>query len=354
MRNAQVRTLHVNKRLEDTDDGRRLGDLLTRLRRGNMTPQDFDDLNARALGQAGMPAELTGPRGFDVVPSVITPRHEVICSVVEQLVRAGASAARQQLIRWRARDMRVGGCRAQFLCDKAQPVGLFYVGMPVVAVCTLNAKLGVVNNCAMECVALCLDNAEPPIDPAAPLVDLQFLPQCVFVRVRAAESFFHPAWPHERNVVPLRPMKLPMRTGITRCTIPYVPACAVTDIGAQGRTNRPDERVVIDLRRPPTGRLSFNAIYVMLSRYTAWRFVTLLCPLYTPEMRDVELPQLMLCALPRRDIVAAAWLLENPGSDYRSLELGAVLDTYDVRATALAGAAARARRAAAVARVTAP
>ena len=82
--------------------------------------------------------------------------------------------------------------------------------------------------------------------------------------------------------------------------------------------------------------------------------MTLLCPLYTPEMRDVELPQLMLCALPRRDIVAAAWLLENPGSDYCSLELGAVLDTYDVRATALAGAAARARRAAAVARVTAP
>jgi hypothetical protein len=58
-----------------------------------------------------------------------------------------------------------------------------------------------------------------------------------------------------------------------RTQIPFSPGFAASDYRVQGRGMQ--KKFILDLRRPPTGRLDLQNIYVMLSRrrnVKIWRF----------------------------------------------------------------------------------
>eukprot|EP00873_Tetraselmis_striata_P028136 jgi/Tetstr1/448400/TSEL_035670.t1 len=77
-----------------------LAHIAAELRAGNVTPELLDDLNSRAIGKPGLPADLHDPALRDA--EFMTPRHARIAALTRFFVPRRARHAGQQLVRWRS------------------------------------------------------------------------------------------------------------------------------------------------------------------------------------------------------------------------------------------------------------
>ncbi|KAB5588280.1 Vacuolar membrane-associated protein IML1 [Ceratobasidium theobromae] len=144
------------------------------------------------------------------------------------------------------------------------------IGLEVMVTTNVETELDVANG-ACGVIQKILFDPKEQLDTTASEVTLNYLPLCVLVKLNRTKAQRLPGL--EEGVVPIVPIKknydLPREhksggsRSVTRWQLPMTSAYAFTDYQAQGQTI---ERVVVDIARPPSGRLTqFNA-YVALSR----------------------------------------------------------------------------------------
>jgi ATP-dependent exoDNAse (exonuclease V) alpha subunit len=177
-------------------------------------------------------------------------------------------------------------------------------GMKVMLVTNIQTDFDMANGARGTVVDIILDPREPEEEQRAHERKLHFPPACVLVKLdRMRVSHFGDL---PENTVPIFPAESKLRiqvsqktVTITRRQIPLTPAYAFTDFRAQGQTLK---NVIIDLGRPPTGKLTpFNA-YVALSRSSGRDTIRLLrdfdedlfttVPSEALEAEDVRLEEL--------------------------------------------------------------
>jgi len=116
-------------------------------------------------------------------------------------------------------------------------------------------------------------------------------PICVWVVPTNTENFFNPFKDHfngdesRGNWFPILPVKSQVdlkssskilsRTKFYRTQIPLTPGFAASDHRVQGMGLR---NYIMDLKKPPSGRLGLQNIYVMLSRASSWDDFAILRP----------------------------------------------------------------------------
>ena len=145
---------------------------------------------------------------------------------------------------------------------------------------------------------LILDPREPQYDPTAEHVHLQFPPAAVCVKPSVSIQRIHNQLPN--NTIPIdRITSTPFtitsadaKITITRSEIPITPAYAVTDYYIEGATISPTQRYLIHPDPPPDGHWNIASLYVMLTRYKSWDYVSLLKPLWSTDSQ-IERKQLI-------------------------------------------------------------
>ena len=323
------RTLRLNYRIVAGKDGQRLRDFLGRLRSGELREADIEALQERVAGTGDVPAlEAMGDY------QVLTLRHEVIDRLVVSLVQRQAMRDGKQLVMWRARDTAHAMGPADKRACGLQPVGFFYEGMRAISSYTVSAKYGFVNNSPVELVGIQLNAGEPPL-PApsvSPVVWLDRMPARVYAKV-PGKTFKIASGNFEEGVVSVKPVKLKGPEGKNRLQLPYRPAVVITDFCAQGATFDSTRRVVVDLTRPPSGPFTFHSLYVTLSRFRRWSDVVLLRSILNKceALREMDIAFFLRHALPPKDVVAAAWLIEHPDKSVDDRDLLRVLAQLERR-----------------------
>jgi ATP-dependent exoDNAse (exonuclease V) alpha subunit len=177
-------------------------------------------------------------------------------------------------------------------------------GMKVMLVSNIQTDFDMANGARGTVQDIILDEREADCQESAFERKLQFPPACVLVKLDRMRV--HHFGSLSENVVPVFPAESKIRlqlstktVTVTRRQLPLTPAYAFTDYRAQGQTL---ERVIVDLGRPPTGKLTpFNA-YVALSRSSGRETIKLLrdfdeelfvtVPSETLEKEDIRLQKL--------------------------------------------------------------
>ena len=156
----------------------------------------------------------------------------------------------------------------------------FAIGAKVLVTQNIDVDIDVTNGARGEIV---LHPDKPPISHVSSEVHLQYLPLYILVKMARTRASRLPGL--EDNVVPIQPascsISISLRTssgGTVRRTVqhrqfPMTLGYALTDYRAQGQTI---PYVIIDIARPPSGKLDLFNLYVALSRSRGRHSVRLL------------------------------------------------------------------------------
>jgi hypothetical protein len=156
-------------------------------------------------------------------------------------------------------------------------------------------ELGMANGTevTIKAVVPYADNAEAWENIRKPIVKLPKPPICVFVEIPNGKRDVGEYYEGKPGWFPLMPVKEDMATpnefkatekNFTRAQMPLTSGFAASDYRVQGRGMQ--GKFILDLRRPPTGRLDLQNIYVMLSRMSKWEDLAILRP-YQEDIFDI-------------------------------------------------------------------
>jgi hypothetical protein len=152
------------------------------------------------------------------------------------------------------------------------------IGMPVMVTMNVHTELDIANGSRGTITGIVLHPDEKKDEDHECLWKLSHPPLYVLVRLERTKIGHLSGLPP--HVVPISPIAKTfniivgeMKKTVTRTQLPLTTAHAFTDFRSQGQTIVP---VIVDIGRPPTGKLTaFNA-YVMLSRAKGRRWIRLL------------------------------------------------------------------------------
>lgn len=149
----------------------------------------------------------------------------------------------------------------------------FAIGAKVLVTQNLDVDLDVTNGARGEIVDIILHPDEPPISLSSSEIHLHFLPLCILVKMNWTRASRLPGL--QDNVIPIYPAtqsisislattnNQTIRRNIQRRQFPMTLGYAFTDYRAQGQTI---PYVIIDIAKPPSGKLDLFNLYVALSR----------------------------------------------------------------------------------------
>ena len=148
----------------------------------------------------------------------------------------------------------------------------------------IDVDIDVTNGARGEIVDIVLHPDEPPISQVSSEIHLQYLPlYMILVKMARTRASRLPGL--EDNVIPIQPASctIPIslrassgksvRRTVQRRQFPMTLGYALTDYRAQGQTI---PYVIIDIARPPSGKLDLFNLYVALSRSRGHHSVRLL------------------------------------------------------------------------------
>ena len=153
---------------------------------------------------------------------------------------------------------------------------------PVMVTANIATELGLVNGTMASIVAIIQHpddnvNVDVSVGPNQ-LIRLSRPPECVLVRLLRHEMRHTPLHGLESDVLPVFPITRNVSLvgvgSFARTQLPLVPAFAVTDFKVQGKTY--GDGLVVDLTKPPTGRLNTQSPYVLLSRVKRFNDIAIL------------------------------------------------------------------------------
>jgi PIF1-like helicase len=300
--------------------------MLTNLRKGHVQEEDISMLRGLIIGKS-----TPGPTDFDVDiwknASLVTPRHGVRVAWNKLMSRNWCRAAKRQLLVCRTEDTvskKTDSGRfskepltlkqrihlAEHIRDKTkrnvksnvpEEVELA-IGMEVIITHNLATDLDITNGARGRITQILLAESEPVIGNE-PVVHLVNMPLCIMVKFHRTRTSKLEGL--EERVIPVEPMttyvdvnmnpgrnKLKQKTTrVTRRQFPITPAYAFTDYRSQGQTIT---RAIVDLAKPPTGKLTVFNVYVALSRSAGRGTIRLLRDFDTSLFRqsfDADLAQ---------------------------------------------------------------
>lgn len=143
------------------------------------------------------------------------------------------------------------------------------VGMRAMVVLNIATEADIANGTRGTVHGIVLDPREPQVSPEEDgSVHLHFPPSVVYFKPDMQTQVTFEGVPE--GIIPILPSKVCFsvsvegeKTKLERRQVAIVPGYAFTDYKAQGQTL---ECVIIDISRPPTGKLSPFSVYVALSR----------------------------------------------------------------------------------------
>lgn len=268
-------------------------DFLEALRVGQIQPSHLSMLRTLLL----QPVENEQSTQFDTTSPwldapLVTPRHCICVAWNSQALRCHCQRAHQRLFICPADETIKGkplsNVEKQALKNRPKRRGTgdgFYnkelpeeleiaVGARVLVTQNLQTDLDVANGSRGTIVGVLLHPDEPPL-PDMSIVRLKFLPICILVkmdRTRAQtlpglDPGVIPIQPIEQRIVIEIPCSIPGRKSVRRTVVrrqfPMTGAYAFTDYRSQGQTI---SYVIVDIQKPPSGRLNLFNLYVALSR----------------------------------------------------------------------------------------
>jgi hypothetical protein len=143
------------------------------------------------------------------------------------------------------------------------------------------------------------------------IVKLSRPPICVFIEVIDGKKSYTKYTANDRNWFPLMPIKEQMKApkewgtekSFERTQVPLMSSFAMsdykvmyvkndTDVKVQGQGFR--NKFIVDIRKPPTGRLGLENLYVILSRATCWENIAILRPFDVSIFASKENEQLRI------------------------------------------------------------
>ncbi|KAJ3559330.1 hypothetical protein NM688_g415 [Phlebia brevispora] len=281
-------TLHEQKRIRDPE----WHELLTHLRIGRIQPRHIRMLRSLIITHPDCP-----PTDFSKSPwnqaKLVTPRHAVrvqwneaavakhcaqtgvqqFISVAKDSINGRPLTNFERLLVARKKGSHHGNSSKEGtkLPDEVR----LAKGMKVMVTLNIHTDIDITNGARGEVVDIILQPEESASLDAQTVI-LSTPPAYVLVRLERTRL---PALPGlEPSVIPIEPvsMKFPIQVGdaaqpnenvhtrtVTRNQLPMTEAYAFTDICAQGQSI---DYVIVDISRPPSGRLTLFNIYVALSR----------------------------------------------------------------------------------------
>ncbi|KAF5323226.1 hypothetical protein D9758_018101 [Tetrapyrgos nigripes] len=146
----------------------------------------------------------------------------------------------------------------------------------------IKTDLDITNGACGEIVDIVLDPHEPKHDDDRPVTHLKYLPLYILVKMKRTRA--QKLAGLDKNVIPIEPTSqkiyLKIQWGkkivshtLIRKQFSMTSAYAFTDYCSQGQTI---PYVLIDIGKPPTGKLNLFNLYVTLSRSSGQRTIQLL------------------------------------------------------------------------------
>jgi hypothetical protein len=261
--------------------------ILHRLRTGDCTCKDIAEIKKLVIGNSDCDTpDFTTPPWDDAV--LITPRNGSCSLWNERTLQQHCRRSRQTLFSVYARD----SCDDDILTPR-QRLAVAHlkkndthhlphkielaVGMKAMVLLNIATDADLANGTRGVVEDIILDAREKKPDAGETTVRLEFLPAVILFRPLYGQKKSFPGLPD--GVVPIFPTHKKFTLNeVEKCTIlreqfALTPAYAFTDYKSQGQTI---ENVIVDLTRPPSGKLSaFNA-YVTLSRSRGRKNIRLL------------------------------------------------------------------------------
>lgn len=273
-------------------------DFLRHLRQGTVREEDVRMLKGLVLTDSECP--LTD---FTVPPwdsaSLVTPRHAVREAWNDAALRKHCQKQKKQVFICPAEDTIQGrslspqeriAASLQCKCRKKEhrrhlPDQVrIAVGMKVMVTLNLATDLDVANGARGEITKIVLHPQEPPITDS-PEVRLSYPP--AFIVVRLERTRMPRLEGLDGGEIPIEPTEQAytievegadgeqrrIKKAVHRHQLPITAAYAFTDYRSQGQTL---PYVIIDIAKPPTGKLSLFNLYVALSRSSGRQMIRLL------------------------------------------------------------------------------
>ena len=289
-------------------------DFLYHLRRGQVTDSHMKMLKELVIDHPKCPEV-----DFNVSPwndaSLVTPRHGVRHQWNETAAHKWCQTSGEQLFVCDAEDTIKGrpmddvelftllksrsttGQRRR----KDLPNRIFLArGMKVMVTTNVETDLDVANGARGEIVDIILDPAEE-VSGDEPIVRLKRLPICILVKLHRTRATTLKGL--DETVIPIEPASIKMQIRVsskgdsiatrtvTRRQFPVTAAYAFTDYRAQGQTIH---YLIIDIAKPPYGRLNIFNVYVALSRGIGRDNIRLLRGFDEDAFRKGQVPELFI------------------------------------------------------------
>lgn len=259
-------------------------ELLGRARHGNCRASDLRLLRSLIIGSEECP-----PTDFENGPwseaVLVTPRHAVRRKWNDAAVERHCRLKKVTLYKNRAVDeikgRRLNGMEEYLMKQKKDtclaPEVKLAIGMKVMVTFNVNTEKDIANGSRGTIYGIVLDEREPQCE--GPRVELKYPPAYVLVKLDHSKAASLDGLPE--GVVPIVPIQKDFyikkadgrKVKVTRTQLPITAAYAFTDYRSQGQTI---QYVIVDIGRPPSGKLTgFNA-YVALSRSSGAATIRLL------------------------------------------------------------------------------
>jgi PIF1-like helicase len=271
---------------------------LDRVARGQMTFEDKESLRKRVFGHPEGP-DINMKDWRDAI--LITPRNALrqawnnnaaLRHVEDTGHQIFISPSKDEGINCKRSDMVwTVDSRTEFLATW----NVLCIEGPALVTANAAVELGVANGTEVIVKAVIPDpeDEEGWNNIENPIVKLGCPPICVFVELLNGNGDIEEYYPGKRGWFPLLPIKEEIVTPpefhahertFVRTQIPSTPGFSMSDYRVQGRGI--SRKFILDLRRPPTGRLDLQNIYVMLSRMVNWEDLAILRP-YQDDIFDI-------------------------------------------------------------------
>jgi hypothetical protein len=156
------------------------------------------------------------------------------------------------------------------------------IGAKVLVTQNIDTDLDVMNGARGEIVDIVLHPDEPPFE-GGPIIKLKYLPAYILVKMERTRATKLEGL--DEGIIPIEPashsIRISVRTrgrkyvtrSVTRRQFPMTAAYAFTDYRSQGQTI---PVVMVDVAKPPTGKLDLFNLYVALSRSSGRSTIRLL------------------------------------------------------------------------------
>ena len=255
-------------------------EILDRLRVGECTERDLQEIRSLSVnGRKGTRTDFHQKEWRNAI--LVTPRHSVRDRWNIEAVRRHCTATGKRMYICNAEDTerKTGGILDAAIRYKIAKLDTKHtgnlpdttnvaVGMKVMVVMNLATEADIANGTRGTITSIILDPREKPEEKEDGTIVLKYPPAGIIFKPDGKCNVKFQGL--EPGLVPIVPSKTTFTVetngktySITRRQLALTPGYAFTDYKSQGQTI---EYVIIDIRQPPTGRLSpFNA-YVALSR----------------------------------------------------------------------------------------